>query len=279
MQVKKAISVIKENLDASYSDGEIMAFARIILPYITKRSFSSLMIDGSADIDELQLYGIIERLKTNEPIQYIIGEEEFFGLKFKVTTDTLIPRPETEELVELILKENKNFNPKASILDIGTGSGCIAISLAKYMPEAEVSAWDISAGALSVARVNADLNAVSVDMQQVDVLGDYPQNRKYDLIVSNPPYVMDSEKLEMTANVLDYEPHTALFVPDNKALLFYERIADVGRELLKSNGKLYFEINRAKGKDMVRMLIGKRYKNVSIIQDISGNDRIAVAQI
>lgn len=279
MLVQSAVSAIKNSLKGYYDEGEISAFLRIILPYITKRQYPSLILDDKADIDDSQLEAVLDRLKRFEPIQYIVGEEEFFGLTFKVTPDTLIPRPETEELVELILAENKDSNPSASILDIGTGSGCIAISVAKYMPEGKVTAWDISKGALDVAKNNAQINNVKVDFDLVDALGDFPDSKKFDIIVSNPPYVMDSEKDDMAANVLKYEPHTALFVPDNKALMFYECIADIGLELLNSNGKLYFEINRAKGQEMIDMLDGKGYKNIRVVRDISKNDRIVVAYI
>lgn len=279
MLVQSAVSTIKNSLKGYYDEGEIQVFIRIILSFITKRQYTFLALDNSIDVDDIQLHTIIDRLKEYEPIQYIIGEEEFFGLKFKVSPDTLIPRPETEELVELLLAENKESLPSASILDIGTGSGCIAISVAKYMPCAEVAAWDISAGALDIARMNASANGVSIDFERVDILDNYPQTKKFDVIVSNPPYVMDSEKDNMTANVLNYEPHTALFVPDDDALLFYERIADIGRELLNPNGKLYLEINQAKGQEMVAMLESKGYVNIHVAQDISKNDRMVVACI
>lgn len=279
MQMQFAVSFIKDSLKNCYDESEIAAFTRIILSYITKKQYALLIADDEIDIDDDQLFAIVGRLKTFEPIQYIIGEEEFFGLTFKVTADTLIPRPETEELVELVLTENKDKNLYASILDIGTGSGCIAVSIAKYMPEAKVLAWDISAKALEVASCNAEQNAVEVAFSEVDVLDDYPTGGKFDIIVSNPPYIMEQEKQDMEVNVLDYEPHTALFVPNDKPLLFYERIADIGLHLLNPNGKLYFEINRAKGEDVKRMLEDKGYRNVVIIKDISRNDRIVKAQL
>lgn len=278
MNVQVAVSYFKDNLNKSYDEGYIVALLRIVLPYLTKRSYTEALMNDSLSVSEIALADIVERLKKNEPIQYIIGEEEFFGLKFRVTADTLIPRPETEELVELILNENKD-NPSASILDIGTGSGCIAISLAKYMPHATLSAWDISVGALSAAKQNAEANRVAVRFSEVDVLGSYPEVEQFDVIVSNPPYVMECEKLDMERNVLDFEPHTALFVPDEKPLLFYERIADIGLTLLKSKGELYFEINRAKAVETKEMLERKGYTDVRVVKDISGNDRMVVARL
>lgn len=278
MNVQAAVSYFKENLNESYDEGYIVALLRIVLPYLTQRSYSESLMDDSLEISENTLIEIVERLKANEPVQYIIGEEEFFGLKFRVTADTLIPRPETEELVELILNENKE-NPSASILDVGTGSGCIAISLAKYMPKATISAWDISSEALNIARQNAEQNKVSVRFSEVDVLGNYPETERFDIIVSNPPYVMECEKQEMDDNVLSFEPHTALFVPDEKPLLFYERIAEIGLNILKPKGKLYFEINRAKAVETKEMLEEKGYSDVRIVKDISSNDRMVVAQL
>ncbi len=220
---------------------------------------------------------IIKRLRTYEPIQHITGETEFFGLPFIVNKNVLIPRPETEELVELILNENKE--DKLNILDIGTGSGgAIAIALAKYKKEAKISAWDISKDALLIAKGNAERNAVDIDFEQVDVLIDYPTDKKYDIIVSNPPYILESEKRDMEKNVLDYEPHIALFVPDDRALIFYERIADIALDILNPDGKLYFEINQALGKETVKMLENRGgFSNVTLYQDINKNDRMTSA--
>lgn len=276
--MQKTIEHIKQALATYYPESEISGFVRYILEHITKRSYHQLLLSdihfSEGQTKVVQQY--IERLQQYEPIQYIIGETEFFGLPFYVNKHTLIPRPETEELVELVLKENTQYQP--SILDVGTGSGCIAIALAKHIPNAKVTAWDFSKGAIEIANKNANLNKVQVKFDQVDVLGEYPTDQKYDIIVSNPPYILDSEKAEMEKNVLDYEPHSALFVPNNKALLFYERIADISLELLTENGKLYFEINRAKGQETVEMLASKGYYDIELLKDLSKNDRMVSAK-
>lgn len=269
---------IQEELGQFYSESEIASFIRIIVPHITGYSYLSVFTDDRIKAtreQQSQLENILERLKTYEPLQYILGETEFFGLPFIVDNNTLIPRPETEELVELIVNENRRSN--LSVLDIGTGSGCIAIALVKHMDRALCSAWDFSQGALNIALTNAESNGVKVNFEEVDVLKGYPNNKKYDIIVSNPPYVLDSEKTEMDRNVLDFEPHSALFVPDSDPLLFYKRIADIATEILKPHGKLYFEINRAKGLEIMDMLCRKSFTEITIIKDISGNDRFVQA--
>ena len=270
---------IRKSLSEFYPDSEISALTRIIIEYVTKSSLPALLSDKNTKItteEVLKIDKIVERLQRFEPIQYIIGETEFYGLPFIVNPNVLIPRPETEELVELILNENKGNKPH--ILDIGTGSGCIAISLQKHLCETQATGWDISDKALSVAKINSDNNNVKVTFNQVDILSDYPNNQHFDIIVSNPPYVLDSEKTDMHTNVLDYEPHTALFVSDDNPLLFYNRIADVATQLLKNGGKLYFEINRAKGQETIKMLEDKGFSNIRLIKDISGNDRIVRAE-
>lgn len=274
------IQFIKSSLSGLYPDTEIAGISRIIIESVTGYPLHVLLSDKSKKITETQyvkIQKIIQRLLTSEPIQYILGETEFFGLPFIVNENVLIPRPETEELVELILSENQN--PRLTILDIGTGSGCIAIALKKYRPEANIHAWDFSAGALAVARENASRNKVDVKFSRVDVLKEYPADTKFDIIVSNPPYVLESEKTGINKNVLDYEPHSALFVPDSNGLLFYKRIADIAKELLYDNGKLYFEINQQKGIDTKDMLTGKGFSNARVIKDLSGNDRITASQI
>lgn len=270
---------IRKSLSEFYPDNEISGLVRLLIEHVTKSSMPALLSDKNTKItseEVLKIDKIVERLQRFEPIQYILGETEFYGLPFTVNHDVLIPRPETEELVELILNENKGTQPH--ILDIGTGSGCIAISLQKHLPKASVKGWDISEKALAVATLNSKSNSVNVTFDQVDILSDYPTDQYFDIIVSNPPYVLDSEKTDMHANVLDYEPHTALFVADNDPLLFYNRIADVAIQLLTNEGKLYFEINRAKGQETIKMLEDKNFSEIRLIKDISGNDRMVRAE-
>ena len=229
-----------------------------------------------SECKERELENIIFRLQKNEPIQYIRGFAVFGGRKFKVAPGVLIPRPETEELVEVMLKEVPSG---ARILDIGTGSGCIAISLSKMLPDAKVTAWDISDTALRIARRNNEALQASVCFVQRDVLAYVPgSGERYDVIVSNPPYVTESEKQEMERNVLDWEPFSALFVPDNDPLLFYRCIAELGKGMLASGGRLYFEINRAFGEATATMLRAQGYTNLRVLKDISGNDRIVIAE-
>ncbi|MFR9164983.1 MAG: peptide chain release factor N(5)-glutamine methyltransferase [Dysgonomonas sp.] len=233
---------IGKSLEGYYPSSEITSFTGIIVENVIGKSVPMIISDKNIKItskQENKINEVITRLKQYEPIQYILGETEFYGMKFFVDHNVLIPRPETEELVELIISENQNKND-ISILDIGTGSGCIAIVLKKYLPKCEVSAWDISEEALNAARINAKNNHTDVDFRQVDILSDFPKDKKFDIIVSNPPYVLESEKSAMDKNVLDYEPHQALFVPDNSALLYYERIADAAKILLKGSGSLFF---------------------------------------
>ena len=277
--MQKTISYIKEYLKAYYPESEISGFIRIIIEHITKRSYPQAVISDTKLTEEQTylLHSILYRLKNSEPIQYIIGETEFFGLPFHVTKDVLIPRPETEELVELILNENKKSGLK--VLDIGTGSGAIAIALAKHLEEGYIEAWDISEEALKIATLNAESNAVDITFRNVDVLKSYPTDTKFDIVVSNPPYILEKEKSGMDQNVLDYEPHTALFVPDNNGLLFYDRIADIALDLLEPNGKLYFEINQTKGQNTVELVKSKGFINVSLFQDLNKNDRMVRAEI
>ena len=273
------VNEIRNALRDHYPDSEALALAQMLL--VEAFGFSTLELYGGKDkeisgkrLDVLN--EMIARLKKNEPIQYVIGAEVFCGWTFEVNENVLIPRPETQELVHWIVADWKSDAP-CRILDVGTGSGCIAISLSKLLEGAEVEAWDISEGALRVARRNADRNEAQVLFRRVDVLKACTEDCRYDVIVSNPPYITESEKQDMDANVLDWEPHTALFVPDADPLLFYRRIAELGVSMLNEGGALYFEINRAYGEETVRMLEGLGYKQIELRKDNWGNDRMIKA--
>ncbi len=231
------------------------------------------------ETDVLYWDSIVEQLLQEIPIQYLLGTTSFFGMDFEVNTNVLIPRPETEELVAWILeKYSKNRHP-ISILDIGTGSGCIAIALAKNLPNAKVAALDVSELALKTAKQNADRNAVSVTFLQKNILETNNFEETFDIIVSNPPYVRNLEKVEINKNVLEHEPHLALFVDDNDALLFYRKIAVLAQKSLNKNGELYFEINQYLGKEMIALLEELGYKDIVLRQDIYGNDRMLYGRI
>lgn len=239
-----------------------------------------LMGDEIPKETENRIMEAANRVAQGEPVQYVIGETDFYGLTFNIAKGALIPRPETEELVEWGISSLNGENAvTGKILDIGTGSGCIAISVAKNT-EATVEAWDISDEALSIATDNAKKNGVKVDFRKVDVLNFVPtdNNRgEYSCIFSNPPYICNSESEEMENNVLDYEPHIALFVPDSEPLLFYRKIAEIGKELLMNDGMLFFEINRRFGKETVDMLTRLGYSDIELRQDQFGNDRMVKA--
>lgn len=239
-----------------------------------------LMGDEIPKETENRIMEAANRVAQGEPVQYVIGETDFYGLTFNIAKGALIPRPETEELVEWGINSFNGENAvTGKILDIGTGSGCIAISVAKNT-EATVEAWDISDEALSIATDNAKKNDVKVDFRKVDVLNFVPTDKdrgEYCCIFSNPPYICNSESEEMENNVLDYEPHIALFVPDSEPLLFYRKIAEIGKELLTKDGMLFFEINRRFGKETVDMLTHLGYSDIELRQDQFGNDRMVKA--
>ena len=270
---------IREALHGSYTDAEALSLAKMLLVEVF--GFSTLELYGGKDRgfsekEQEVLSDIVCRLQNHEPIQYIIGRETFMGLVFEVNENVLIPRPETQELVNWIL-EDRRADEGCKILDIGTGSGCIPISLAHFMSGAELEAWDISDGALDVARRNASQNEVKVLFRKQNVLEVVPSSSCYDVIVSNPPYITEQEKVDMEANVLDWEPSIALFVPDTDPLLFYRKIAELGLEMLVAGGALYFEINRAYGEMMKTMLEDMGYNNVELRKDMFGNDRMIKA--
>jgi len=231
-----------------------------------------------------ELKNIINRLQKEEPVQYILGETEFYSLPFLVDKNTLIPRPETEELVEWIVNDApklriKNQNNNLKILDIGTGTGCIPISLAKNIENVIVSAIDISSEALKVAQQNALLNKVVVSFLEIDILETEKLPQQYDIIVSNPPYVRELEKVEINNNVLQNEPHLALFVDDNNPLIFYKKIASLAKQHLTKNGLLFFEINQYLGKETLEMMLEQGFKNIELKKDFVGNDRMIKANI
>lgn len=272
-------SYIRRKLQGRYDPREAGNLSRIICCEILGQQTVDYYLGKDIILsvkEEQELESILARLHNFEPIQYILGEARFLGRTFRVTPGVLIPRPETEELVEMMLKE---LSPVSRVLDVGTGSGCIAISLAKELPESQVTAWDVSGEALSIAAANSKALQASVRFEQRDVLIYEPCVVDcYDVIVSNPPYVTEAEKQEMEHNVLDWEPSLALFVPDTDPLRFYRRIAVLGLEMLTSGGKLYFEINRAFGKDTVAMLCETGYRAVRVQKDISHNDRFVIAE-
>lgn len=272
-------SYIRRKLQGRYDPREAGNLSRIICCEILGQQTVDYCLGKDIILsvkEEQELESILARLHNFEPIQYILGEARFLGRTFRVTPGVLIPRPETEELVEMMLKE---LSPVSRVLDVGTGSGCIAISLAKELPESQVTAWDVSGEALSIAAANSKALQASVRFEQRDVLTYEPCVADcYDVIVSNPPYVTEAEKQEMEHNVLDWEPSLALFVPDTDPLRFYRRIAVLGLEMLTSGGKLYFEINRAFGKDTVAMLCETGYRAVRLQKDISHNDRFVIAE-
>ena len=272
------VSYIKQTLQGYYPDSELVPMAKLLLTQVFGMSVVELYAgkDTTFSVNERkQLDDILVRLQKLEPIQYIIGTEEFYGLTFEVNKHVLIPRPETGELVDWIIREHKYG--RVRILDIGTGSGCIAVSLAKNLEEAEVVSWDVSEKALQVAERNCRRNGVRVTLEQRDVLLASPAGERFDVIVSNPPYITEAEKQDMEANVLDWEPGLALFVPDDDPLRFYRRIARLGCDLLLPGGKLYFEINQAYGRETAHILEMNQYRDVRVIKDIFGKDRIVTA--
>ena len=272
-KVSNIIPYFRKELSAIFKDREVLNWAYLSIEYLLGYNRSECIIHSEKSIDirvSDKLKNIITDLKTNKPFQYILGETYFYGLKIIINMHTLIPRPETEELVEWVLKENFN-----SALDIGTGSGCIAIALAKYS-NADVSAIDISEQALKVAKENEILNSVQVNWSQQDIL-EVKSLAKVDLFVSNPPYVLNSEKERMQKSILEYEPHLALFVPDNDPLIFYKKIADIATESLTAGGKLFFEINEYFANELIAILTQIGFVDIQLKKDINDRDRMIKA--
>ena len=276
--MKRIAQIINEEFSGYYTQSEVSALTRIIATEMLGIAQITFFLKDNVTLtaeQEALLADTLKRLKEHEPIQYIQGYCNFCGLRFKVTPATLIPRPETSELVEWIAADHSG--KAASILDIGTGSGCIAVSLANMLPQSKVTAWEISAEALAVATENSKANGCTVLFEQVDILSHEPTEAQFDIIVSNPPYIKENEKSAMHNNVLDWEPHTALFVPDSDPLLFYRTIAKKGLTLLKPGGTLYFEINRAHSVETMKMLADYGYTDIELRKDFADNDRMIKA--
>lgn len=272
-------AAMNSQLAGLYPQTEIMQLSKIALQHVLDVNSTQLLILDNSTFTTSQteaLNQILVRLKNTEPIQYIIGHTEFYDLEIMVTPSVLIPRPETEELVHWILNDT-SIN-KSSILDIGTGSGCIPLAIKSHIPDAYVEGWDISKEALAVAKQNAKNVNLDVCFKEVDALNCEDQLTKFSCIVSNPPYVRQLEKSMMEANVLKHEPHTALFVEDNDALVFYRAIAEKGREILSFDGTLFFEINEYLEDEMTELLKRLNYSSIECRKDLQGKARMMKAK-
>jgi len=279
MKIKEYKIDFIKSLLPFYDEIEAESFFYLILENKHHLRRIDLALDADKEFLEFEISiwnVILEKLKAQIPIQYILGTTHFYGMDFSVDENVLIPRPETEELVDWIVKLNSKLSKKKNlkILDIGTGSGCVAISLAKNIPNSEVFALDISEKALAVAEKNASLNNVSVTFLLKNILETTRLDQKFDIIVSNPPYVRNLEKAEIKPNVLDNEPHLALFVSDNDPLIFYKKIAELAVANLNPNGQLFFEINQYLGKETQDLLVSLEFKNTELRKDIYSNDRM-----
>jgi release factor glutamine methyltransferase len=289
--IRDVFTAYRHTLNSVYDANEIEALTLMVVNEISNLSKAQIKAFPEKEITIEQterLNVILTRLQTGEPVQYILGNTEFYGLPFKVNPSVLIPRPETEELVEWVLTSVGSCQLAVSnILDIGTGSGCIAISLKKNLPNVSVSAIDISSGAIETAKQNADLNEVKVDFIQANILnskfkiqnskisGQY--NEKFEVIISNPPYVTLHDKAQMHTNVTNFEPHSALFVPEDDPLIFYKAIADFALNNLTDNGLLFLEINESLGNETVDLLQTKGFRNIELRKDMSDRDRMVKA--
>ncbi|SFF72715.1 peptide chain release factor N(5)-glutamine methyltransferase [Salegentibacter agarivorans] len=280
MKLKAQKEIFTKSLENEYPVEEVHSFFFMLTEAFFKINRLNLALNPELEIDKSQiekLESALAGLKNHEPIQHIIGETEFFGLTFKVDKNVLVPRPETEELVEWILEEF--FEEESGrILDIGTGSGCIAISLAKNLPEAQISAIDISEAALVMAKTNAEINNVDINFIQEDILKTEALKGNWDVIVSNPPYVRELEKKEMHRNVLEYDPPTALYVKDENPLIFYEKITKLAKSSLNPSGKLYFEINQYLAEETEKMM--QKYGfSTELRKDLFGNFRMLKGEL
>ena len=280
MKTNEAISLFRQRMALLYPANEIDAMMRVIMEEVMHYSPVDVVMRANEELPEfftMRLNTIISRLERHEPLQYILGFAQFHGHNFKVTPATLIPRPETEQLVDIIIDENGD-REDLNVIDLGTGSGCIAISLARALKFATVTGTDINNQALDVARENASALKVRVKWLEADMLEMPPMPAdSFDIVVSNPPYITMSEQAGMERNVLDYEPHSALFVPDNDPLLFYRAIAQFAMHSLKNGGRLYLEINQYQGEATAALLRNARLTDVALHRDSFGNQRFVTA--
>ncbi|MCY4780580.1 peptide chain release factor N(5)-glutamine methyltransferase [Sphingobacterium sp. UT-1RO-CII-1] len=282
--IQEILKKFEDSLEEIYPREEIKQLFLLSYSQVTGKKPIQYSLEHKTAISDVHFdfyENVLQQLKTAKPIQHILGEAPFYGRVFAVNDQTLIPRPETEELVDLIIKDNLNRN-NLTFVDIGTGSGCIAISLAKEIADATGFAIEVSDAALEIARKNAKKHNVNINFIHADISEwDYfmQENMKFDIIVSNPPYITSTEKLEMHNNVLQYEPHSALFVEDHAPLYFYDIIADMGLKHLHATGSLYFEINQYLAIETKDLLHKKGYTNIHIYKDINGADRMIKAQL
>ncbi|RDI53690.1 peptide chain release factor N(5)-glutamine methyltransferase [Flavobacterium glaciei] len=279
MKIKEYRTQFIQELTPIYDAGEAESFFYLILEEKNQLKRIDLALHPDLVFSEGEIViwnSILEQLKKEIPIQYLLGKTSFYGLDFEVNENVLIPRPETEELVEWIIESQKSKvkSQNIRILDIGTGSGCIAISLAKNLSNAQVFAIDVSKNALATSQKNAENNSVNVTFIHQNILETEDLQQQFDIIVSNPPYVRNLEKDEIKKNVLDNEPHLALFVADDDALIFYKKIAELAQQHLSENGQLFFEINQYLGKEMIDLLEKMNFKIIELRKDIYGNDRM-----
>lgn len=276
--IQQTAQFIRESIKAAYPEPEAGAIAQLVLEHVLQRSRVQLSLTQQQEVSleqERQIQQAVERLQKQEPVQYVLGVAHFYGLDLQVDERVLIPRPETEELVDLVVLEHRG-QQNLQVLDICTGSGCIPLALAANLNDAQVYGLELSEGALQVARANAARYKLEVAWLQQDVFDAVPgiAPHSLDIITSNPPYVMEQEKPLMRPNVLEYEPHLALFVPDNDPLKYYRRIAALGVELLKKGGRLYFEINEQYGEEVRQLLLQAGFEQAEVVQDLFNKNRI-----
>jgi len=279
--VEEIIGYYQEKLCVLYPDNEIKNITEIMFEHFLgwdKMTLRMNMTNALSESELLLFHKALKRLLNTEPVQYVIGETEFYSLPIKVSEGVLIPRPETEELVDLVIKESAD---NETILDIGTGSGCIPIAIKKQLKNAMVFGLDVSTEAIEIAKENARLNLVSINFILADILSPRSLSEvideKLDVIISNPPYITNSEKKLMSDNVLSFEPHLALFVEDNEPLLFYDKIGQLAYDNLKSGGRLYFEINEHYAQETKALLISIGFSDIRVVKDLQNKDRIVAA--